>query len=153
VPCGGGQRAVWRRTACRAVAAGLSREPGEKGRAGIGQGGAGPHGQRKPGEQVWRGRTTVACDGGVCACVAIGSTREKGRVERKWAGGVKDRPRTPWSFHMAVLTRTRAGWVSWHATGDKVVNVYAFSLSRAKYVAPPGRVLFYEEPTGMMRKG
>ena len=56
------------------------------------------------------------------------------------------------SFYIGVLTRIRAGQRTWRATRAKVVNVYRFSLSDAKNIAPNLKMLSQESPIVIMVK-
>ena len=64
--------------------------------------------------------------------------KEKGeRMEESGVGrGVIQTPGAGRSFYIDLLTRIRVGQRSWRATHVKVINVYRFSLSNAKNIAP-----------------
>ena len=74
--------------------------------------------------------------------------KEKGeRIGESGVGrGVIQTPRVGQSFYIGPLTRIRARQWTWCATRAKVVNMYRFSLSVAKNVAPNLKMLSQESP-------
>ena len=56
------------------------------------------------------------------------------------------------SFYIALLTRIRGGQRTWRPTQAKVANMYRFSLSDAKNVAPNLKMLSQESPLVIMVK-
>ena len=69
--------------------------------------------------------------------------KEKGeRMGESGVGrGVIETPGARRSFYIDLLTRIREGQRTWRATRAKVANVYRFSLSDAKNVAPNLKLL------------
>ena len=80
--------------------------------------------------------------------------KEKGeRMGESGVGrGVIQTPGAGRSFYISLLNQIREGQQTWRATRAKVANVYRFSLSDAKDVAPNQKMLSQESPLVIMVK-